>query len=461
MRIRYWVLVAVFLTASPACSGDGSPTEPYGPAALTSLAGSGQTAEVGTALPLLVGLTVVDGRGRPVAGVEVQWAAAEGHGSPNPASTGTDGAGRAETAWTLGTAAGEQTLTARVVGVTPATFSARATAGPPTALAVVQGNNWSGILGQRLNTPVVVRVADRFDNAIDGAEVAWTVTQGNGRLDPADPTTHSDGTAEATWTLCPESRDNRGTATVGALEADFYASGWPGPPAVLEMVSGDNQSADGGVKLPDPVVVRVLDAYGNPYDLADVMLDWTVSEMGGSVSPLRTQPGAGGLSQTEWTLGRPEGVHTVTVTLEGLAAEVVFTGTALTTKDYTPPVLTGLSFSPSAVDLNAGPARVHFVISATDDLSGLGSLTLTLRSPGGTELTGTDTRPDEGTTLEGTYRFWIEIPAHMPGGEWVIHRLTIRDLEPDLPWNVAVYTSEDLVAAGYPTAIQITAASGS
>ena len=63
--------------------------------------------------------------------------------------------------------------------------------------------------------------------------------------------------------------------------------------ARLEIVSGNNQNADAGHKLANPVVVRVLDAGNAP--LASVTVTWTVTVGGGSVSPVSGPTNAQGL----------------------------------------------------------------------------------------------------------------------------------------------------------------------
>src|SRR5439155_21143102 len=84
---------------------------------------------------------VRDQVGKPVAGVGVTFAPGTGGGSGSPTSpvtTGADGVA-AVTSWTLGTVAGPNTLTAAsgTLAGSPITFSATATAGNATRLAIV------------------------------------------------------------------------------------------------------------------------------------------------------------------------------------------------------------------------------------------------------------------------------------------------------------------------------------
>ena len=117
------------------------------PAAIVAVSGGGQEGMAGGTLAEAVVVRVDDGGGSPVAGATVTFSAAEGHGSADPATSATDAAGVARTTWTLGNAAGAQTLTASVAeGVST---DIRAAAGelptPPdsAAYSVVFNATWS------------------------------------------------------------------------------------------------------------------------------------------------------------------------------------------------------------------------------------------------------------------------------------------------------------------------------
>lgn len=97
------------------------------PSAIALVSGGGQSGTVSKPLgaPLVVRVTAGDGLG--VSGVNVAFAVASGGGSVGgSAVTGSDGT--AQTAWTLGSAVGTQTVTATATGVAGSvTFSATAT----------------------------------------------------------------------------------------------------------------------------------------------------------------------------------------------------------------------------------------------------------------------------------------------------------------------------------------------
>src|SRR5207237_2714811 len=99
-------------------------------------AGDNQSATVNTAVATPPAVIVKDAHGNPVQGVSVTFAVGLGSGSITGASQTTNASGIAAVgSWTLGTAAGQNTLTATAPGVngSPITFTASGTAGAPSA----------------------------------------------------------------------------------------------------------------------------------------------------------------------------------------------------------------------------------------------------------------------------------------------------------------------------------------
>ncbi|HEX9728792.1 MAG TPA: hypothetical protein VGA37_09840 [Gemmatimonadales bacterium] len=107
------------------------------PATVTIAGGNNQSDTAGFALPVPLVVEVVDSSGNPVPGVMVDWTALQGSVSASP--TLTDAAGRAQTTWTLGVNAVDQTLTASVAGLTPVVFNATAIFANPSILLALSG----------------------------------------------------------------------------------------------------------------------------------------------------------------------------------------------------------------------------------------------------------------------------------------------------------------------------------
>ncbi len=140
--------------------------------ALVRVSGDSQTAGRGTALAAPLVVRAVDRFANPVPGVTVAWAVATGGGSITPPSSLTGAQGTATAQWTLGAAAGAQTVTASVGGAVTATFSATATV--PVASVTVTPNPVtlaSGATQQLAATP-----KDSAGNPIAGRAVAWTTS---------------------------------------------------------------------------------------------------------------------------------------------------------------------------------------------------------------------------------------------------------------------------------------------
>jgi adhesin/invasin len=141
------------------------------PAAIAIVSGNGQSATNGTALPQPLAIEVQDAGGNPVPGIMVTFGALQG--SVNPTSVTTAADGRAQTTWTLGTNAINQTATASAGGVTPAVFTATAVFPNPTVLVALVGNDRiavgsPGTLGITLTQPAPtggVTVTITSDNA--------------------------------------------------------------------------------------------------------------------------------------------------------------------------------------------------------------------------------------------------------------------------------------------------------
>ena len=114
--MRIPAIATVFLLAVAACSGDDLLLPDAAPAQLRVVSGDGQTAQAGDPLlhPLII--EVLDGSGRPIPGAPVVF---EFLDPPRGAeisapTTETDVAGRASAQVTLGNAAGDQPVVARL-----------------------------------------------------------------------------------------------------------------------------------------------------------------------------------------------------------------------------------------------------------------------------------------------------------------------------------------------------------
>ncbi len=189
------------------------------PAAIVVHSGNNQTGTVGEPLAQELEARVTDEFGNPVSGVSVSWTPADG--SANPTSSTTDLLGIAATSWTLGTDPGTQTLTASAGGQS-VQFSATAEAGAVAAIVVHSGNNQTGTVGEELDDPLEVVVADQYGNPVPGVSVSWTPADGS--ANPTSSATDAQGVAATAWTLGTDPGTQTLTASAAGQSVQFSAT---------------------------------------------------------------------------------------------------------------------------------------------------------------------------------------------------------------------------------------------
>ena len=94
------------------------------PDAIVQVSGNNQTGKPGSRLANPFVVEVIDANDDPVSGVTVNFAVTKGGGSVSPETATTNASGRASTRLTLGDAPGDNTVAARVTGLTAVTFKA-------------------------------------------------------------------------------------------------------------------------------------------------------------------------------------------------------------------------------------------------------------------------------------------------------------------------------------------------
>jgi len=309
------------LLAVPAALLAGCNKEPATAPRIVSLSivsGLGQSSFVGALLPAPFVVRAADQDGVPVPGVKVNWSVASGGGTVSPAETVSDADGIASTTYRLGATLGQQTVQAAIPGGQPVTFTANASAAPASQISIVSGDDQTGVVRTTLPGALTVKVSDAFGNAKEGITVFFTVLLGNGTLSSSTAVSSATGIASVTWTLGPLASTQRVSATIpGVAPAIFDATALPGPPALVVLVSGNNQVAQPGALLPDSLVVRVTDQYENP--VKDVSVAWVPGTDAGTVSPATGKTDLVGRAATSWTLGATSGPKEIRATVQGIA----------------------------------------------------------------------------------------------------------------------------------------------
>jgi large repetitive protein len=198
-------------------------------------------------------------------------------------------------------------------------------------IAVFDGDGQSGAAGAPLGQPLIVMVTDRRGLPVPSQEVAFTVSTGDGEVQPAAVETDTAGKASTVWTLGPGAGSQQVVAHVGtstSLVTTFTATAVAGEGSTLELDSGDGQTGSVGSALPDSLVVKVTDGFGNP--VSGVAVQWSVLSGGGSISPETSTSGDDGRAGAERVLGPGAGTQSAQASASGFGGSpVTFTHTAI------------------------------------------------------------------------------------------------------------------------------------
>ncbi|MYC99554.1 MAG: hypothetical protein F4X13_09860 [Gammaproteobacteria bacterium] len=311
-------------------SGTAAVTVSQTPTTLERVGGDAQTGSPGGPLvEPLVG-RLLDAGGSPVAGMAVSFSPAAGSGSVTPAAATTDPAGEAQTLWTLGDAAGRQSVVASVAEGPNAVFTAMAE--PPHALLIHSGNEQVARTRRETEEPVQVRAISRSGAGLSGVTVTFEVTAGGGSVPSSSAVTDADGIASpGPWTMGdPGPQELRATAP-GVNRVIFRATALAAPVAELVAVEGDGQRTEIGLPVHVAPRVRAEDADGNP--VADTRVAFSASGDGRVEPEQATTDSAGFAMVDRWILGRTPGTtDTLTASVanaDGTSATAIFTAEAM------------------------------------------------------------------------------------------------------------------------------------
>lgn len=344
---------AVFIAS---CGGSSGPTNTNTTAiAKTSTAsGDGQTAQVGTTLPLPLRVLVTY-NGTPQSGQTVTWAAVGTGASVNPMQATTDVNGVATTNWTLGSTVGAQSATATLSGASgsPVTFTATATAAPVAVIqkaATASGDAQTDSVAATLPNPLRVLVT-LSGAAQAGATVTWAATAGGGSVLPLTAVTDATGIATTSWTLGHTAGAQAATATLAGATGSpvsFSATATAGTATQLSLSAGNNQNGPTGGALANPLAVMVGDQFGN--GVANTKVTWAVTSGSATLGADSSFSDAAGIATTTVMLGSTAGSVGVSATSTGLSGSpVAFGATAVA--------------PPSAVTVTVGPGVLFTSVS--------------------------------------------------------------------------------------------------
>ncbi len=337
------------------------------PSALAVVSGGGQTAGANSALPQPISVRLTATDGQPLAGAAVSVVVTAGGGSVVPSGSVTNGQGLIGFNWTLGGAAGAQTVTVSSAGVPNLVVNATAVvvsasqlvitqevgstyqAGDSIPALLVEARTGGGARDTTFGDSVFLAFAANpagatFTGVTRVRALAGLARFDNFRLTRVGPSYRLSVNAAG---LLPD--------TSAAISITARAA------STLVLVSGGGQVAAPGAALSQPIVVRTVDAYANP--VAGVTVSFAT--VNGSASAAADTSDVNGLASVGWTLPLSTGVKVLTVTSAGL------TGSPLTVNATASAGVASTTLAPQLDTLTAIGATRLLVATARDGAAGV------------------------------------------------------------------------------------------
>ena len=207
--------------------------------------------------------------------------------------------------------------------------------GAGVALRVVEGNGQQGTVGEALPLKLVVALKTDDGAPVAGRQVAFTSDNPADQFDPETALTNGEGEAFTRWVLGTQPGTYTGEARVVA-EGDtavtavaLHADALPGAPDTVRAEGRTTRGGSRGQPLDEPLVVMVLDRFGNP--VGGAVVEWKLSNGdSGTLSAEQTETAADGTATVTWTLGSRLGVQQVEARVDKAnGSPVIFTAIAL------------------------------------------------------------------------------------------------------------------------------------
>jgi hypothetical protein len=263
-----------------------------------------------------------DGSGNPVAqpGVEIRASIASGEGALGGQTTAlTNGEGRADYA-DLAIVGSPGGYTLRFASTSPASEVVSATVTLPSVavISVLNAPPSPVVVGTRLATPVSWTLTDAANQSVADAPVVISVSPG-GSVEPVSASDPNGIVQLPSWTVSQTAGSQYVDLEVpGAEVSRVSVEAIPGAAFGLQKISGDGQSAPVNDDLPDPLVVRVVDQYGN--GVSGVTVEWRTCD---GIGDYNSPTDIGGYASAFQSTGPTPGEFCAMASSSGLAGSPV------------------------------------------------------------------------------------------------------------------------------------------
>ena len=382
---------------------------PGPPAKLAGWAGNNQSVAAGAAVPVLPAVLITDAGDNPIAGVAVTVAVTAGGGTITGGTATTNAQGIATVgSWTLGTAAGPNSLTATSTAIPGASFvfNAAGGAGPAAKIELLAGNNQTGTAGGLIPTPPSVKVLDANGNFVAGYTVTFSPASGSGSVTGGTVVSDAGGIATVgSWRLgqTPGSQSLLAAAAgLAGSPVTFTATAVAPVPTTIAGHAGNNQTARPNFTVTSPPSVIVTDPAGVP--VPGVAVTFAVTAGGGTLTGENATTNSDGIAAVgSWRLGAEQGLNTITATAAGLTGSpVVFNATAAAL----PPTAMVIAAGNNQTAFAGQPVAVKPAVRVID-AEGVGvpgiTVTFTIRSGSGTITEATPVTNASGIATLGNW----------------------------------------------------------
>jgi len=199
---------------------------------------------------------------------------------------------------------------------------------PAATLAVSGGAAQTAMAGTAFAAPLAVQVKDVYGQPVAGVHVTFAapVSGASATLSTTDAVTGSDGRASVTATANTLVGSYVVTAQVAGVagQASFALGNVAAAPASVNVVSGTPQSAIVGQAFAAPLLVHVVDAYGNAVAGANVAFAAPANGASALLQASTVATDSSGNAQVTATANATAGSYTVEANVDGVVNAASF-----------------------------------------------------------------------------------------------------------------------------------------